>query len=66
MVSSLVVGVVLDRGGEEGVDEGRLSQARLSSNLGSLDAVADGNETKTYHDGEGSTTLGNNLVPVLR
>jgi hypothetical protein len=26
VVSSLVVGVVLDRGGEEGVDEGRLSE----------------------------------------
>ena len=66
VVSSLVVGVVLDRGGEEGFDEGCLSEARLSSNLGQLAAVADEDGTKTYHNGEGSTTLGNNLVPVLR
>jgi hypothetical protein len=33
VVSSLVVGVVLDGGGEEGVDEGRLSETRLASNL---------------------------------
>lgn len=33
LVSSLVVGVVLDCGGEEGVDEGGLSQAGLASNL---------------------------------
>jgi hypothetical protein len=33
VVSSLVVGIVLDGGGEEGVDEGSLSEARLASNL---------------------------------
>lgn len=33
VVSSLVVGIVLDGGGEEGVDEGRLSEPRLASNL---------------------------------
>jgi hypothetical protein len=32
-VSALVIGVVLDGGGEEGVDEGGLAQARLASNL---------------------------------
>lgn len=37
MVSSLVIGIVLDGGGEEGVDEGGLSKARLASNLRSLD-----------------------------
>lgn len=33
LVSALVVGVVLDGRGEEGVDEGRLAQTRLASNL---------------------------------
>ena len=33
VVSSLVVGIVLDGGGEEGVDEGCLSETGLSSNL---------------------------------
>lgn len=33
LVTALVVGIVLDGGGEEGVDEGGLSQARLASNL---------------------------------
>lgn len=33
VVSSLVVGVILDGGGEEGVDEGGLSEARLAGNL---------------------------------
>jgi hypothetical protein len=32
-VSALVVGVVLDGGGKEGVDEGRLSESRLASDL---------------------------------
>jgi len=32
-VSALMVCIVLDRGGEECVDEGRLSQSRLASNL---------------------------------
>lgn len=32
-MASAVVGVVLDRGREEGVDEGSLSKAGLSSNL---------------------------------
>jgi hypothetical protein len=33
VVSSLVVGIVLDGGGEERVDEGCLSETRLASNL---------------------------------
>lgn len=33
VVSSLVVGVVFDGCGEEGVDEGCLSETRLASNL---------------------------------
>ena len=33
VVSSLVVGIVLNGGGEERVDEGRLSEARLARNL---------------------------------
>lgn len=33
LVSALVIGVVLDGRGEEGVDEGGLAQARLASNL---------------------------------
>jgi hypothetical protein len=33
VVPALVVGVVLNRGGEEGVDEGRLSETGLASNL---------------------------------
>ena len=33
LVSSLVVGIVLDGGREEGVDEGGLAQARLAGNL---------------------------------
>jgi hypothetical protein len=33
VVSALVVGVVLDGGREEGVDEGGLSEARFASNL---------------------------------
>ena len=32
-VPSAVVGVVLDSGGEKGVDEGGFAEARLSSNL---------------------------------
>lgn len=37
VVAALVVGVVLDSGGEEGVDEGGLSKTRLASNLLRLD-----------------------------
>lgn len=33
LVTALVVGIVLDGGREQGVDEGGLSKARLASNL---------------------------------
>lgn len=33
LMTALVVGVVLDGGGKQGVDESGLSQSRLSSNL---------------------------------
>ena len=33
LVTALVVGVVLDRGREQSVDESRFAQSRLSSNL---------------------------------
>ena len=36
-MTAAVVGVVLDGGGEEGVDEGSLSETRLASNLQRLD-----------------------------
>ena len=49
VVSSFVVGVVLDGGGEEGVDEGGLAQARLAGN----------------HDSESGTALRNNLVALV-
>lgn len=49
LVSAAVIGVVLDGGGEEGVDEGGLAQAGLAS----------------YHDSEGGTTLSNNLVALV-
>ena len=49
VVSALVVGVVLDGGGEEGVDEGRLAQAGLAC----------------HHDGEGGAALGYDLVTLV-
>jgi hypothetical protein len=49
-VTAAVVGVVLDGGGEKGVDEGGLAEARLAGN----------------HDGEGSTALRDNLVALVR
>jgi hypothetical protein len=48
-MTAAVVGVVLDGGGEEGVDEGGLAQARLASD----------------HDGESGTALRNNLVTLV-
>jgi hypothetical protein len=47
-VSSLVVGIVLDGGGEKGVDEGSLAESRFAS----------------HHDSKGSSTLRDNLVPI--
>jgi hypothetical protein len=49
LVAALVVGIVLDGGGEKGVDEGGLSEARLASN----------------HDSEGSSTLRDNLMSLV-
>ena len=48
-VTAAVVGVVLDGGGEKGVDEGGLAEARLASN----------------HDSEGGTALRDNLVALV-
>jgi len=48
-VTAAVVGVVLDGGGEEGVDKGGLAQARLAGN----------------HDSESGTALRNNLVTLV-
>jgi hypothetical protein len=39
VVSSLVVGIVLDGGREEGVDEGCLSETGLASNLCASDLI---------------------------
>jgi hypothetical protein len=66
-VSALVVGIVLYGSREKGVDEGRLSETRLASNLGKLVSrsfsyIVD----HSYHDGEGSTTLCDDLVSVPR
>lgn len=65
LVSALVVGIVLDGGGEESVDESSLSEARLASDL--LELVPGQSElvthNATYHDSEGSSTLRDNLVP---
>jgi len=47
-MSSLVVGIVLDGGGEKGVDEGGLAESRFTS----------------HHDSKGSSALRDNLVPV--
>ena len=49
-MTAAVVGVVLDGGGEKGVDEGGLAEARLAS----------------YHDSEGGTALRDNLVALVR
>jgi hypothetical protein len=49
LVPALVIGVVLDGGGEERVDEGGLAQARLASD----------------HNSEGGTPLRDNLVPLV-
>tara|TARA_R110002003_G_scaffold145_8_gene13412 strand:+ start:30802 stop:31539 length:738 start_codon:yes stop_codon:yes gene_type:complete len=66
VVSSLVVGIVLDGCGEERVDEGRLSEARLAGNLCMLAVPRARAVRGPYHDGEGSAALCNDLVPVLR
>lgn len=48
-VTATVIGVVLDGGGEEGVDEGGLAQAGLARN----------------HDGEGGAALGHDLMALV-
>jgi hypothetical protein len=48
-MTAAVVGVVLDGGGEESVDEGGLSQARFASD----------------HDSESGTAFRNNLVALV-
>lgn len=48
-VATAVVGVVLDGGGEEGVDEGGLAETRLASD----------------HDSESGTALCDNLVALV-
>jgi hypothetical protein len=67
LVPALVVGIVLDGGGEERVDEGGLAQPGLASNL------ANGQNRLRHHyrhgnpdhDRERSTPLGDNLVPLV-
>jgi hypothetical protein len=76
LVSAFVVGVVLDRGGEQRVDEGRLSNTGLTSNLRitksarTIDACCKrryiGVMYQTYHDSEASSPLGDNLVSLVR
>jgi len=68
LVSALVVGIVLDGGGEQGVDEGSLSQSRLASNLDktvrrSFTIALDGDAD---HNSECGASLRNNLVPLVR
>ena len=48
-VAAAMIGVVLDGGGEEGVDEGRLAEAGLAC----------------YHDGEGGAAFRNDLVALV-
>lgn len=59
-----MVGIVLDRGGEERVDEGRLSEARFTSNLSCQRSHDDLPQIFPYHDGEVGTALCDNLVPA--
>lgn len=64
-VSPLVVGVVLDCSGEQGVDEGSLSKSRLASNLTRSVWVRPVESARADHDGEGSTSLGDDLVSLV-
>ena len=66
-MSPFVIGVVLDGGGEESVDEGCLSETRLAGNLGS---VSHGARTSyhfkpSYHNREGRSSLCDNLVTLI-
>lgn len=72
-MSLLVVCIVFDCGGEEGVDKGRLSQSRFTGNLKQFrkkerkkriveleNYLAD-----AYHDGESCSSLCDNLVSLI-
>ena len=62
-----VVCVVLDRRGEESVDERSLSKTRLPSNLyqvSTLNRFGWGSR-RPYHDGESGATLCDNLMTEL-
>ena len=67
-MSPFVVGVVLDRGGEEGIDESCLAQAGLARDLEGCSSVPahQNADILAYHDGEGSTTLCDDFVPLVR
>ena len=66
LVPALVVGVVLDRGGEERVDEGGLAQPGLASNLVTGQNKRQPLTTGTSdHNSEGGTPLRDNLVPLV-
>src|ERR1700710_1146575 len=66
-VPALVVGVVLDRGGEEGVDEGSLSESRFTSNLRFISKLIEITHRRrnTDHNGESSSSLRDYLVPLV-
>jgi hypothetical protein len=65
-MSLLVVGVVLDGGREESVDEGGLSQPRFSRNLClSAPSLTHRMQVEAHHDRESRTPLGDNLVSVV-
>lgn len=63
---SLVIGVVLDSGGEKGIDECGLSQARLASNLDSISSDTESRLEMSYHYRECSPSLCDNLVTLVR
>jgi hypothetical protein len=66
-MSLLVIGVVLDRGGEERVDESSLAQARLASNLAPpLILYSRINIRFAYHYRKSGTALCDDLVSGLR
>jgi len=68
LVAALVVGIVLDGGGEERVDEGCLSESRLASNL---ESVRRGPRTGGHdagcpdHDRESSAPLSDDFVSLV-
>lgn len=64
-MSSLVVGVVLDGRGEQGIDEGGLSEAGLPSNLIVSVSISDQSIRVTDHDGECSASLCDDLVSLV-